>query len=103
MFFTVMLRGKQFTCHVYFCGTICLAFAKKKPTDALPLTSLTLYLSPTDKLSPDRVKLVMEHIWRMQEFCNSMTKLSPDSYEYAYLKAIVLFSPGALKTGQFTK
>uniref|UniRef100_A0A8C9YL31 Nuclear receptor subfamily 2, group C, member 1 n=1 Tax=Sander lucioperca TaxID=283035 RepID=A0A8C9YL31_SANLU len=46
-----------------------------------------------DKLSPDRVKLVMEHIWRMQEFCNSMTKLSPDSYEYAYLKAIVLFSP----------
>ncbi|XP_068595066.1 nuclear receptor subfamily 2 group C member 1 [Brachionichthys hirsutus] len=46
-----------------------------------------------DKLSPDRVKLVMEHIWRMQEFCNSMLKLSPDSYEYAYLKAIVLFSP----------
>lgn len=29
----------------------------------------------------------------MQEFCNSMIKLSPDSYEYAYLKAIVLFSP----------
>ncbi|TNN82103.1 Nuclear receptor subfamily 2 group C member 1-A [Liparis tanakae] len=46
-----------------------------------------------DKLSPDRVKLVMEHIWRMQEFCNSMTNLCPDSYEYAYLKAIVLFSP----------
>lgn len=49
----------------------------------------------TEKLSPERVKLVMEHIWRMQEFCNSMLKLSPDSYEYAYLKAIVLFSPGA--------
>lgn len=46
-----------------------------------------------DKLSPDRVKVVMEHIWRMQEFCNSMSKLTPDSYEYAYLKAIVLFSP----------
>ncbi|CAG5957802.1 unnamed protein product [Menidia menidia] len=46
-----------------------------------------------DKLSPERVKIVMEHIWRMQEFCNSMSKLSPDSYEYAYLKAIVLFSP----------
>ncbi|XP_020790732.1 nuclear receptor subfamily 2 group C member 1 [Boleophthalmus pectinirostris] len=46
-----------------------------------------------DKLSPERVKVVMEHIWRMQEFCNSMSKLSPDSYEYAYLKAIVLFSP----------
>lgn len=52
------------------------------------------FFSTTEKLSPDRVKLVMEHIWRMQEFCNSMLKLSPDSYEYAYLKAIVLFSPG---------
>ncbi|KAJ8384361.1 hypothetical protein AAFF_G00206140 [Aldrovandia affinis] len=46
-----------------------------------------------EKLTPERVKLVMEHIWRMQEFCNSMSKLAPDSYEYAYLKAIVLFSP----------
>lgn len=46
-----------------------------------------------EKLSPERVKIVMEHIWRMQEFCNSMTKLSPDAYEYAFLKAIVLFSP----------
>ncbi|MBN3271810.1 NR2C1 protein, partial [Polyodon spathula] len=46
-----------------------------------------------DKLSADRVKLVMEHIWKMQEFCNSMTNLCLDSYEYAYLKAIVLFSP----------
>ncbi|KAG9342350.1 hypothetical protein JZ751_016852 [Albula glossodonta] len=49
-----------------------------------------------EKLSPERVKLVMEHIWRMQEFCNSMSKLSPDTYEYAYLKAIVLFSPDHL-------
>lgn len=48
----------------------------------------------TEKLSPERVKLVMEHIWRMQEFCNSMSRMSPDAYEYAYLKAVVLFSPG---------
>lgn len=46
-----------------------------------------------DKLSGDRVKLVMEHIWKLQEFCNSMAKLETDGYEYAYLKAIVLFSP----------
>ncbi|KAI5617762.1 nuclear receptor subfamily 2 group C member 1 isoform X1 [Silurus asotus] len=46
-----------------------------------------------EKLSADRVKQVMEHIWRMQEFCNSMSRVNPDSYEYAYLKATVLFSP----------
>ncbi|XP_056628901.1 nuclear receptor subfamily 2 group C member 2 isoform X4 [Triplophysa dalaica] len=46
-----------------------------------------------DKLSSERIKLVMEHIWKLQEFCNSMSKLETDGYEYAYLKAIVLFSP----------
>lgn len=53
-----------------------------------------VYVCLTDKLSPERVKQVMEHIWRMQEFCNSMSRMSPDAYEYAYLKAVVLFSPG---------
>uniref|UniRef100_A0A672ITK5 Nuclear receptor subfamily 2, group C, member 2 n=1 Tax=Salarias fasciatus TaxID=181472 RepID=A0A672ITK5_SALFA len=48
---------------------------------------------PRHKLSGERVKQVMEHIWKFQEFCNSMTRLETDSYEYAYLKAIVLFSP----------
>ncbi|KAM6977822.1 nuclear receptor subfamily 2 group C member 2 [Aplochiton taeniatus] len=49
-----------------------------------------------DKASGDRVKQVMEHIWKLQEFCNSMSKMDTDSYEYAYLKAIVLFSPDHL-------
>lgn len=59
-----------------------------------------------DKLSGDRVKQVMEHIWKFQEFCNSMTRLETDSYEYAYLKAIVLFSPdhpGVDSSGQIEK
>ena len=47
-----------------------------------------------EKLSAERVKEVMEHIWRLQEFCNSMNKVEPDAQEYAYLKAITLFSPG---------
>uniref|UniRef100_A0A3B3BRL9 Nuclear receptor subfamily 2, group C, member 2 n=1 Tax=Oryzias melastigma TaxID=30732 RepID=A0A3B3BRL9_ORYME len=59
-----------------------------------------------EKLSGERVKQVMEHIWKFQEFCNSMTKLETDSYEYAYLKAIVLFSPdhpGVDSSGQIEK
>ncbi|XP_076423503.1 nuclear receptor subfamily 2 group C member 2 isoform X3 [Peromyscus maniculatus bairdii] len=59
-----------------------------------------------DKLSGDRIKQVMEHIWKLQEFCNSMAKLDIDGYEYAYLKAIVLFSPdhpGLTGTNQIEK
>ncbi|XP_064010960.1 nuclear receptor subfamily 2 group C member 1 isoform X2 [Pogoniulus pusillus] len=44
-------------------------------------------------LQQERGKVVMEHIFKLQEFCNSMVKLCLDGYEYAYLKAIVLFSP----------
>ncbi|XP_032154132.1 nuclear receptor subfamily 2 group C member 1 isoform X2 [Sapajus apella] len=44
-------------------------------------------------LQQERRKLLMDHIFRLQEFCNSMVKLCIDGYEYAYLKAIVLFSP----------
>lgn len=47
-----------------------------------------------DKMSPERRKSLMEHIFKVQEFCNSMVKLCIDGHEYAYLKAIVLFSPG---------
>uniref|UniRef100_A0AAY4DRQ6 Uncharacterized protein n=1 Tax=Denticeps clupeoides TaxID=299321 RepID=A0AAY4DRQ6_9TELE len=46
-----------------------------------------------EKLSAERVKEVMEHIWRLQEFCNSMNKVEPDAHEYAYLRAVALFSP----------
>ncbi|XP_056380912.1 nuclear receptor subfamily 2 group C member 2 isoform X1 [Hyla sarda] len=59
-----------------------------------------------DKLSGDRIKQVMEHIWKLQEFCNSMAKLDIDGYEYAYLKAVVLFSPdhpGLTSTVQIEK
>ncbi|XP_051509764.1 nuclear receptor subfamily 2 group C member 2 isoform X1 [Myxocyprinus asiaticus] len=50
-------------------------------------------IQDVDKLSSERIKLVMEHIWKLQEFCNRMAKLETDGYEYAYLKAIILFSP----------
>ncbi|XP_073431083.1 nuclear receptor subfamily 2 group C member 2 isoform X1 [Dendrobates tinctorius] len=59
-----------------------------------------------DKLSGERIKQVMEHIWKLQEFCNSMAKLDIDGYEYAYLKAVVLFSPdhpGISSTEQIEK
>uniref|UniRef100_A0A672KD41 Nuclear receptor subfamily 2 group C member 2-like n=1 Tax=Sinocyclocheilus grahami TaxID=75366 RepID=A0A672KD41_SINGR len=35
-----------------------------------------------DKLSSERITLVMEHIWKLQEFCNSLAKLQTDGYEY---------------------
>lgn len=60
------------------------------------LTTIVQHLESNlieEKLSAERVKEVMEHIWRLQEFCNSMNKVEPDSHEYAYLKAITLFSP----------
>ncbi|CAG6021621.1 unnamed protein product [Menidia menidia] len=72
------------------------------------LTAIINHLQSSiqDDKSGERVKQVMEHIWKFQEFCNSMTRLETDSYEYAYLKAIMLFSPdhpGVDSSGQIEK
>jgi hypothetical protein len=37
---------------------------------------------------------VTDHICRLQEYVNGMARLQVDEHEYAYLKAITLFSAG---------
>lgn len=53
-----------------------------------------------DKLSIQRVKQVTDHICKLQDFVNSFQRLQVDDHEYAYLKAIVLFSPENTGIGQ---
>ncbi|XP_070611948.1 nuclear receptor subfamily 2 group C member 1 isoform X3 [Erythrolamprus reginae] len=71
--------------------TLGLAQCSQVMNVATILTAFVNHLH--NSLQQDRGKLVMEHIFKLQEFCNSMVKLCLDGYEYAYLKAIVLFSP----------
>ncbi|XP_030070075.1 nuclear receptor subfamily 2 group C member 1 isoform X2 [Microcaecilia unicolor] len=76
--------------------TLGLAQCSQLMNVATILTAFVNHLQSSlqqDKLSAERMKVVMEHIFKLQEFCNSMVKLCLDGYEYAYLKAIVLFSP----------
>ncbi|XP_060562423.1 nuclear receptor subfamily 2 group C member 2-like [Ruditapes philippinarum] len=47
----------------------------------------------TDKNVGDRVKLVIEHILKLQNYMQKMQALQVDNQEYAYLKALLLFSP----------
>lgn len=47
-----------------------------------------------EKITPNRVKLITEHICRLQESVSSLHKMQVDSREYAYLKALCLFSSG---------
>ena len=50
----------------------------------------------TDKGNQDKVKGVMDHIVRLQDYISSMAQLQVTAAEFAYLKALVLFSPGEL-------
>lgn len=40
------------------------------------------------------MKLVIDHILKLQNYIQSLEALQIDSEEFAYLKALVLFSPG---------
>jgi len=48
----------------------------------------------TAKLNSDRVKGVVDHIMCLQELIERLHKLNVDNVEYAYLRALVLFSTG---------
>ncbi|XP_022110032.1 orphan steroid hormone receptor 2-like isoform X3 [Acanthaster planci] len=76
-------------------STILTAIVNHLQTSLQQGTAANLCAVPLeqDKLSADRVKAVMEHIWKLQEFVSVTTKLQVDASEFAYLKAAVLFSP----------
>lgn len=50
-----------------------------------------------DRLPATRVKLLAEHLVRLQDFVASMQRLHVDDNEYAYLKALVVFSADAVE------
>jgi hypothetical protein len=67
------------------------------------LSAIVTHLQTTlhqDKLSVNRVKQVTDHICKLQDFVNSLQRLEVDDHEYAYLKAIILFTPENLAIGQ---
>ena len=45
-----------------------------------------------DKMSATKVKQISDHIVKLQDYATSMNRLNVDEHEYAYLKAITLFS-----------
>lgn len=47
-----------------------------------------------EKMTANKIKSVTEHICRLQDCVSSLHKLQVDSVEYAYLKALTLFSSG---------
>jgi len=48
----------------------------------------------TGKTLGDKAKTVIEHILKLQSYIQKMQSLQVDNQEYAYLKALLLFSPG---------
>ncbi|ELU00770.1 hypothetical protein CAPTEDRAFT_224222 [Capitella teleta] len=52
-----------------------------------------LTMSSTDKSLSPRIKMVTDTILQLQEFISTLNRLQVDETEFAYLKAIVLFSP----------
>lgn len=53
------------------------------------------------KLNADRAKGVVDHIICLQELIQRLQKLRMDNVEYAYLRALVLFSTGMSSIDQY--
>ncbi|RWS08298.1 nuclear receptor subfamily 2 group C member 2-like protein [Dinothrombium tinctorium] len=88
---TSLIRGCW--CQLFVLG---LAQCSQVMSLATILSAIVTHLQTTlqqDKLSVHRVKQVTDHICKLQDFVNSLQRLNVNDHEYAYLKAIVLFSP----------
>lgn len=60
------------------------------------LSSLISHLHTSiaqDKMPAAKVKKVTDHIEKLQSYVTAMNKMHVDEHEYAYLKAVTLFSP----------
>jgi orphan steroid hormone receptor 2 len=87
-------------CQMFVLG---LAQCSRIMSLATILSAIVTHLQTTlqqDKLSVARMKQVTDHICKLQDFVNSIQKLEIDDHEYAYLKAIILFSPENLGISQ---
>jgi len=55
---------------------------------------MQLVVRLVEKMSSERVKRVIDTVTRLQDFVSRICQLDVDETEYAYLKSLVLFSPG---------
>lgn len=49
-----------------------------------------------EKLAPNKLKKLSEHIWRINEFFQELSKLNLDDFEFGFLRFIILFNAGKL-------
>ncbi|XP_015523308.1 orphan steroid hormone receptor 2 isoform X1 [Neodiprion pinetum] len=85
-----------------------LGLAQCAHTLSLPsiLTSIVNHLQASiaqEKITASKVKLVTEHICRLQDCVSSLHKLQVDATEFAYLKALTLFSADNVMSGVWRK
>ncbi|XP_043461034.1 nuclear receptor subfamily 2 group C member 1-A isoform X1 [Leptopilina heterotoma] len=85
-----------------------LGLAQCAYTLSLPsiLTSIINHLQASiaqEKITASKVKSITEHICRLQDCVGSLHKLQVDSVEYAYLKALTLFSADNVLAGIWRK
>lgn len=84
------------TCWVELFAVGLAQCAQSLSLDAI-MSSMVQYLKTCieeEKIPPQKVKRMSEHICKLQEFLHGMAVLELDDYEFAYLKMITIFNSG---------
>lgn len=84
------------TCWVELFAVGLAQCAQSLSLDAI-MSSMVQYLKTCieeEKILPQKVKRMSEHICKLQEFLHGMAALDLDDYEFAYLKLITIFNSG---------
>lgn len=76
-----------------------IGYAQSSHTVSIPTIVSSLLSSVEsaigqEKVTANKLKKMSEHIWKINEFFQELSKMNLDDFEFAFLRFIVLFNAG---------
>lgn len=79
---------------LFFIGYAQSSHSVSLPTVISSLSTTVESAITQEKMLPNKLKKLSEHIWKINDFFQELNKLNLDDFEFAFLRFIILFTTG---------
>lgn len=79
---------------LFFIGYAQSSHSVSLPTVISSLSTTVEGAITQEKMLPNKLKKLSEHIWKINDFFQELNKLNLDDFEFAFLRFIILFNTG---------
>lgn len=79
---------------LFFIGYAQSSHSVSLPTVISSLSNTVEGAITQEKMAPNKLKRLSEHIWKINDFFQEISRMNLDDFEFAFLRFIILFNPG---------